>query len=120
MIECILVICEKLARTKLSISSNWNLFIKPVIYAHLCNMDRFQWKKDFFQWVIDKKYVSIVDIDKNALQEKWPSILPSKLIDCIMFFTNNHGTRGVPLYKNIYDSDRLYVYITLRPLTFEQ
>ena len=24
------------------------------------------------------------------------------------------------IYKNIYDSDRLYVYITLRPLTFEQ
>ena len=60
---------KKLDRTRFSISQNWHLFIKPTIFAHMCNMSQFQWKRDFFQYVVDSKITSLQDINMTEAEK---------------------------------------------------
>ena len=59
------------------------------------------WRKNFFQFIIEKKYVSVTDIDWNVVKDSWPSISKRNLTVAAKCFVNSHGKNGVPLYQNI-------------------
>ena len=59
------------------------------------------WRKNFFQIIIGKKYISVTDIDWNVVKETWPSIPKSKLTNTINSFVQRHGKVGKPMYQNI-------------------
>ena len=63
---------KKLNRPHVSMCQRWLSFIQPTILAHLCGMSQFQWKKDFFQYVMDSKALSVSDINWAEACEKWP------------------------------------------------
>ena len=90
----------KLNRLVESISFRWSNYIYPTILAYLSGTMNLQWKKDFFQFIIDNKFVSVTDIDQNIAKEKWPSIPFNKLTKTAKGFSQ-HGNNGIPLYQNI-------------------
>ena len=91
---------EKLDRSKVSISQNWLLFIKPTIYSYLCHKSEFQWKRDFFQYIVDSKANSIQDVNMVEAQLRWP-YLTVKVLQQILNGYNCNKEAKMPLYKAI-------------------
>ena len=60
-----------------------------------------EWRRSFYQWVIDNEYIGITDIDWAVAQEKWPSVPKLKLAKSADEFSKNNGKKDVPLYKNL-------------------
>ena len=52
---------SKLQRNGNNIGHSWSGFIHPTILAHLSGTLNLDWKKNFFQFIIDKKYISLTD-----------------------------------------------------------
>jgi hypothetical protein len=90
-----------LQRNGNNIGHSWSGFIHPTILAHLSGTLNLDWKNNFFQFIIDKKYISLTDIDWNIVKENWPSSTKSELSNEVMHFVKNNGKKGVPLYQNI-------------------
>ena len=90
----------KLQRDRASIKHTWSYIIYPTILAHLSGTLNLNWKKNFFQLIIDKKYVSLTDIDWNIVLENWPSCTKSEMSKSVTHFVDNKGKKGVPLYQN--------------------
>ena len=101
------VLEPKLSRQTATISFRWSDYIYPTILAYLSGTMNLKWKKDFFQFIIDNKYASVLDIDQNIVKDKWPSIPFSKLTNVANHFSRSHGNNGIPLYQNI--AENLYV-----------
>lgn len=59
------------------------------------------WKKDFFEFIIEKEYVSITEIDWNIVLPKWPSVSKYTLGQVATSFSTTYGKKGLPLYQNI-------------------
>ena len=59
------------------------------------------WKREFFQYIIDNKVISVTDIDEKIVKERWPSIPRRKLCMVAINFSSDHGKKGVPLHQNI-------------------
>jgi hypothetical protein len=97
----------KLNRPVDSIGLRWSHYIYPTILSYLSGTMNLQWKKEFFQFIIDNKYVSVSDIDQNIAKEKWPSVPFNKLTRNAKQFSSNHGNNRTPLYQNI--AENLYV-----------
>ena len=79
----------------------WARFIHPTILAHLSGTTNLEWRRPFFQWVNDNKWISVTDIDWAVAQEKWPSVPHRKLSQSAIEFSTHHGKKEVPLYKNL-------------------
>ena len=60
-----------------------------------------EWRRPFFQWVIDNKWISVTDIDWAVAQEKWPSVPQQKLAFIAISFSTHYGKKDVALYKNL-------------------
>ena len=88
-------------RNRNNIAHTWSGFIHPTILAHLSGTLNLDWKKNFLQFIIDKKYVSVTDIDWNIVKETWASIPKQELSSTANKFVQKHGKRGLPLYQNI-------------------
>ena len=95
---------SKLQRNENLISAAWAGFIHSTILAHLSGTLNLDCKKNFFQFIIDKKYISVTDIDWNVVKKTWPSISKQYLSNVANRFVERHGKRGVPLYQNIYEN----------------
>ena len=91
---------EKLDRSKVSISQNWLLFIKPTIYSYLCHKSEFQWKRDFFQFIVDSKVNTIQDLNMLEAQKRWPYLTVMVLQQVVNGSNCNKGDK-IPLYKAI-------------------
>ena len=59
-------------------------------------------KENFFQFIIDKKYISVTDINWSVVTEKWPSISKTSLSEAARGFQNNHGKKGTENHKHTY------------------
>ena len=92
---------SKLQRNENLISAAWAGFIHSTILAHLSGTLNLDYKKNFFQFIIDKKYISVTDIDWNVVKDSWPSISKRRLSCITKSFVCKHGKSGVPLYQNI-------------------
>ena len=92
---------EKWQRNRNNIAHTWSGFIHPTILAHLSGTLNLDENKNFFQLMIDKKYISITDIDWNVVKETWPSIPKHSFFAATISFVQSHGKNGVPLYQNI-------------------
>ena len=92
---------SKLQRNQHAIGHTWSGFIYPTILAHLNGTLNLDWRKNFFQFIIDKKYVSVTDIDWNIVKETWPSTPKCKFSKVAISFVQHHGKRGQSLYQNI-------------------
>ena len=92
---------SKLQRNAHVIRNTWCGFIHSTLLAHLCGTLNLQWKKNFFQFIIDMKYISLTDIDWNVVKETWPSVSKQNLSNTADRFVVKHGKRGLPLYQNI-------------------
>ena len=92
---------SKLNRNNLAIGHAWAR-IHSTILAHLSGTLNLDWKKNFFQFIIDKKYVSVTEIDWNVVKETWPYISKQNLSDTANKFVQHHGKSGLPLYQNMY------------------
>ena len=92
---------SKLQRNKNTIGHTWSHIIHPTILAHLSGTLNLDWKKNFFQFIIDKKYVSAAEIDWTIVKEAWPSIPKCDFSSAATNFVQKHGKRGLPLYQNI-------------------
>ena len=92
---------SKIVRDGHAICIRWSEFIYPTILSYLSGTVKLDWKRDFFQFIIDQKYIGVTDIDKNIVAEKWPSIPIYKLLVSAKYFSKNHGNKGVPLYQSI-------------------
>ena len=68
---------------------------------HLSGTMNLEWRRPFFQWVIDNKWISVTDIDWAVAQEKWPSVPQRKLAHSAIQFSTDHGKKEVALYKNL-------------------
>ena len=93
-----------LQRNRTIIGHTWSKIIHPTVLAYLSGTLNLDWRKNFFQFIIDKKYISVTDIDWNVVKETWPFISKQNLSDEANRFIGNHGKRGVPLYQNIYEN----------------
>ena len=80
--------------------TKWSRFIYPTILSHLSGTVNLQWKSGFFQFIIDKEYVSASDIEWNVVLENWPSCTTRQLFQSLDPLTA-FGDRGVPLYQNL-------------------
>ena len=68
---------------------------------HLSGTMNLEWRRPFFQWVIDNKWISVTDIDWAVAQEKWPSVPQQKLALIAISFSTHYGKKDVALYKNL-------------------
>ena len=91
----------KLQRNVTIIGHTWSAFIHATILAHLSGTLNLDWRKNFFKFIIDKKYISVTEIDWNLVKETWPSIPKHNLSVAATCFAKEHGKRGLPLYQNI-------------------
>ena len=91
----------ELERDSISISHSWSGFVHPTVLAHLSGTLNLDWKKNFFKFIIDKKYTSLTDIDWNAVKETWPSIPKHDFTAAATNFVQSHGKKGLPLFQNI-------------------
>ena len=91
----------KLQRKCDQIKWKWLDFIYPTLLSYLSGTLNLDWKKDFFQFIIVKKYVSLTEIDWNVVLQKWPTVSKRILMQTAKDFSKNHGKRGLPLYLNI-------------------
>ena len=91
----------KLKRSSKYIAHAQSGVIHSTILAHLSGTLHLDWRRNFFQFIIDKKYVSITDIDWNVVKETWPSIPKHSFFAATISFVQSHGKSGVPLYQNI-------------------
>ena len=91
---------SKLQRNRQSIAQTWSR-IQSTILAHLNGTLNLDSRKNFFQFIIDKKYVSVIDIDWNIVKETWPSISKHNLSAAAKSFANRHGKIGIPLHQNL-------------------
>ena len=88
---------SKLERNAHAIAHRWSDFIHPTILAHLSGTVNLDWEKNFFQYIIDKKYVSVTNIDWNIVLDNWPFCTKSELSKKVIQWNK----KGVPLYQNI-------------------
>ena len=79
----------------------WSQIIYPTILSYLSGTVNLHWKRALFQFIIDKQYVSVTDIDKSFVAERWPSVPITKLVQTIKMFSVKNGKKGLPLYQNI-------------------
>jgi hypothetical protein len=91
---------SKLQRSRVIIAHTWS-WIHSTILSHLCGTLNLDWRKNFFQFIIDKKYISVTDIEWNIVKETWPSIPKCNFSRRLATFGERHGKRGIPLYQNI-------------------
>lgn len=105
----------KLQRKSNSISQRYGNFICPTLLSHLYGTLDSTWKKEFFQYIIDKKYVSVTDFDYKELKEKWPSVSKRNFSETAMKFYSNNKKNGTPLHEHI--SENLH---RLKPNRFSQ
>ena len=91
---------SKLQRNRQSIAQTWSR-IQSTILAHLNGTLNLDSRKNFFQFIIDKKYISVTDIDWNIVKETWPSISKHNLSAAAKSFANRHGKIGIPLHQNL-------------------
>ena len=84
-----------------NIYHRWAGVIYPTILSYLSGTVNFQWKENFFHFIIDQKIISVVDIEWNILLEKWPFLTQYKLRETVKDFAKTHGKKGAPLYQNI-------------------
>ena len=91
----------KLQRNTTIIGHTWAKIIHPTILAYLSGTLNLDWRKNFFQFIIDKKYISVTDIDWNVVKETWPFISKQNLSDEANRYIARHGKKGLPLYQNI-------------------
>ena len=77
--RCWIDLETKMQRPSFTISHRWHRVIWPRISAHVQESTNLDWKRDFFQFIIDNRLVSIADIDENALAERFPSV-PKRLL----------------------------------------
>jgi hypothetical protein len=91
---------SKLQRNHQSIAQGWSGIYSTVL-AHLSGTLNLDWRKNFFQFIIDKKYISVTEIDWNIVKETWPSVPKYNLTQAATNFVKNLGKRGLPLYQNI-------------------
>ena len=102
-------------RERTVIANRWNKIIYPRILAHLNGRVYSDWKKEFFQYIIDNKFISATDIDEKYIEEKWGFIPKRKLIVTATDFAKKHRKKDVPLYQHI--SENIHRY---RPSTPSQ
>ena len=90
----------EIQRKQDTIQRRWSRVIYPRILAHLHGTVYLDWKREFFQYIIDNKLVGVTDIDKKIVEERWPSVPYPKLTQNAtkVFY---HGKRGVPLHQFI-------------------
>ena len=96
-----------LQRRSQDIGIRWDHFIHPTLLAHLSGTMNLEWRRPFFQWVIDNKWISVTDIDWTVAQEKWPSVPKRKLTKSAIGFSTYHGKKDVALYKNLEENMHL-------------
>ena len=107
----ILMLCDRkkswkilesiLQRNRRIIQSTWSETIHPTILAHLSGTLNLDGKKNVFQFMVDKKYISLKDIDWNAVTETLPTCTKSELSNKVIQFVDINGKEGVPLYQTI-------------------
>ena len=88
------------ARSRSIIAEGWSV-IHSTILAHLSGTLNLDWRKNFFQFIIDMKYISVTEIDWNVVRETWPSVPKRNLAAAAPIFVTSHGKKGLPLYQNI-------------------
>ena len=106
---------SKLQRKSSSISQRYSKFICPTLFSHVYGTLDSAWKKEFFQYIIDKKYVSVTDFDYEELKEKWPSVTKQHFSETTTKFFRNNWKIGTPLHEHI--SENLH---RLKPNRFSQ
>ena len=106
---------SKLQRKSSSISQRYSKFICPTLFSHVYGTLDSAWKKEFFQYIIDKKYVSVTDFDYKELKEKWPSVTKQHFSETTTKFFRNNRKIGTPLHEHI--SENLH---RLKPNRFSQ
>ena len=93
---------KDLKRPYISIANRWRFFIEPTLLSHFYGMLKFNWKKEFFQFVVDSKALSARDIDWKKACEKFPYCCKGNLQRSLRdFYDGKKGTRGTPLHKVI-------------------
>ena len=88
---------KSLNRPYISIATRWAAFIEPTILAHLYGMIKFDWKKDFFQFVVDSKALGVGDINWKVACEKWPFCTKGTLFNSLL--GSYAKGKGIPLYQ---------------------
>ena len=88
---------KELNRPYVSIARRWGAFVEPTILAHLCGMTKFQWKRNFFQFVVDSKALGVGDINWKLACEKWPFCTKGSLFNSLL--SCYAMKKGLPLYK---------------------
>ena len=91
----------ELERNQIVIARAWSGVIHTTILAHLSGTLNLDWRKNFFQFIIDKKYVSLTDIDWNLVKETWTSVTKRSIAVTVDHFVRSHGKKGLPLHQNI-------------------
>ena len=92
---------SELQRNGTLIGNTWSASIHSTILAHLSGTLNLDWRKNFFQFIIDKKIISLTDIDWNIVKETWPSVPKCNFSCAANSFVRVYGKRGLPLYQNI-------------------
>ena len=92
---------SKLQRKSSSICTRYSTFICPTLFYHVYGTLNSPWKKEFFQYIIDKKYVSVSDFDYKELKEKWPSVTKGNFSQTALQFFRNKRKNGTPLHEHI-------------------
>ena len=92
---------SELERKPSTIQKRWHGVIYPRILAHLYGTGNLDWKKNFFQYIIDNKFVAVAHIDENDVEKKWPSVPKQKLFKAALDFSKSHGEKELPIYQNI-------------------
>jgi hypothetical protein len=95
---------EKLNRSNRNVSNHWRNIVMPILLAHHCQTLHRPWRRDFFEYLIEKKVVAVQDIDYSKASSFWPEQCATSLKTSLNNYTRKQAEQNKPLFQIIQEN----------------
>jgi hypothetical protein len=95
---------EQLNRTKQNISSHWRNIVMPILLSHHYATLHRPWRRDFFEYLIEKKVAGVQDIDYLEASSFFPEQSAVSFVKSISCFAKKQSKEKKPLFQIIQEN----------------
>jgi hypothetical protein len=92
---------EKLNRSKQNVSDHWRHILMPILLSYHYGTLHQPWRRDFFEYLIEKKVAGVQDIDYLEASSFFPEQSAISFVNSISCFAKKQSKEKKPLFQII-------------------
>jgi hypothetical protein len=92
---------EQLNRSNQYVSAHWRHIVMPILLSYHYGTLHRPWRREFFEYLVEKKVAAVQDIDYSEASSFWPEQSHCSFINSLRNFGKKQAVRKKPLFQII-------------------